>query len=110
MRSGRAGSLGDEAADDEVEIDRLAGVVEAERAIGLVAAGAKDEKIGGPAAPLRLVQQSARVVRADRSLEPVQDEKSRRTGAERRAGAGRGSHRPASPIAPCAWAARTGGA
>jgi len=70
----------DETAHHGVEVGGLARVVEAQRAIGLVSAGAKDEQIGGPSTALGLMQEPARIVRANGALETVQNEQARCAG------------------------------
>ena len=55
-------------------------MIETKRAIRLVAAGAKDQEVGGPAATPRFLKQPTGIVRAHGAFETVQDEESRGAG------------------------------
>lgn len=64
-----------EAPYDAVEVRCLTGVVEPTGASRLAIAGAKDQGIGRPPLPLRERQQTSQIVRADRALQSMEDQK-----------------------------------
>ena len=47
-------------------------MIESARASHLAVAGAKDQRVGRPAAPLRAREQTSKVVRADRAFQSVE--------------------------------------
>lgn len=64
------------AAEYECEVRRLTGVIETCSSIRLGTATAKDHQVGGPTPALRLAEKPGNVMRANRTLEPVQKKES----------------------------------
>src|SRR5688572_4497568 len=69
----RAGRLARQAADREIEVCGLAGVIEPPRLVHFSAAGTKDDGSGGPSSLVCPSKQAAGIVRVGRALEPVQE-------------------------------------
>ena len=65
--------FGDDTSEGEIEVGRLAGVIESARAIHFASAAAKDHQISAPAAARRFGEQIRDVVRVDSALEAMQE-------------------------------------
>ena len=63
----------------ELQIPGFAGVIETRRAIWLVAATAKNQKIGSPSTSRRFAKKAGDIVRTDGSLEPMEKKETRRS-------------------------------
>jgi hypothetical protein len=64
-------------AHHQVQIGRLAGVIEPRNARNLAIAATKDENVGGPSAAARLIEHSLEVMRPNGALESVEHQQAR---------------------------------